>query len=194
MTEPTHQPTPAALVEFPDVTSRMQKALDQLELLQQGGPAASDIIGSGENLPRLWDITTIHDPNLRRDTWNWLEGFVIWFNAQQTWFSYEQIPACWTHHPHLIREIGTLADQRRLAGDATTSRPLDEWHQYSAPAFLERTRAARSSCEDKHTPWPGRPAHKRHVGPELSQVRRDRIEADVAGFRRERSPHLGSSV
>lgn len=182
--------TPDALIEFPDVTSRMQRALDELELLQQGGPAANDIIGSGEILPRPWDITTIHDPDLRRDTWRWLEGFVVWFNSQQTWFSHDQIPACWTQHPHLVREIGTLADQRRIAGDATTSKSLDEWHQYSAPAFLERTRAARTSCEDKHVPWPGRPAHLRHVGQEPSRARQDRIASDVASFTSARQIHL----
>lgn len=194
MTEPIHMTAPTALIEFPDVTSRMADALDKLELLQQGGPAANDINGSGEILPRPWDITTIHDLDLRRDTWKWLEAFVIWFNTQQTWFSHDQIPACWPQHPHLVREIGTLADQRRLAGDATTSRTLDEWHQYSVPAFLERTRPARTSCEDKHIIWPGRPAHLRHIAKEPSRTRQDRIATDVATSATAHQVNLGQSV
>lgn len=171
------------LAEFPEVSYRMQHALNQLELLQLGGPAANEIFASGEILPRPWDPATIHDPDLRNDTWGWLEAFVIWFNTQYTWFSRDQIPPCWAQHPHLVHEIGTLADQRRIAGEAPISTPLDEWHRYTAPAFLERTRPTRTGCEEKHIPWPGRAAHLRHIGRAASQKRGDRITLENSGSR-----------
>ncbi|HSO69990.1 MAG TPA: hypothetical protein VLQ67_10155 [Arachnia sp.] len=55
--------------------------------LARGGEAAKAIIDTGEVLPRIWDITTIADPNLRWDTWTWLDAFVIWLNSQHAWFS-----------------------------------------------------------------------------------------------------------
>ncbi|MCC2592546.1 hypothetical protein LKO27_03815 [Tessaracoccus sp. OS52] len=181
---------PSHLIEFPDVTDRMATVLTQLGMLQQGGRAADVILSTGEILPRLWDLTTIHDPHLRLDTWNWLEKFAIWFNSQQTWFSQDQIPACWTEHPHLVRDIAALADQRRAAGEALTSTPLDEWHRYTVPLFLERTRPARGNCEDKHTPWPGRAAHNRHLNLENQQARRASINADIEALKASHHPTL----
>ena len=71
--------------------------------LARGGEAAKAIIDTGEVLPRIWDITTIADPNLRWDTWTWLDAFVIWLNSQHAWFSADHTPACWPEHPPLIR-------------------------------------------------------------------------------------------
>ena len=172
--------TPTHLTEFPEVTPRMAKVFSQLHMLAIGGHAADEIFGAGEIIPRLWDLTSIHDPDLRFDTWKWLEAFACWFNTQHTWYSHDQIPPCWPEHPHLIRDIATLADQRRTAGEAPTSTPLDEWHRYTTPNFLERTRAARQGCENNHVPWPGKPAHTRHITEVNATKRHNSIAADVA--------------
>ncbi|RMB57851.1 hypothetical protein [Tessaracoccus antarcticus] len=171
--------TPSNLTEFPEATPRMAKVYQQLHMLAIGGRAADEIFGAGEIIPRPWDLTSIHDPDLRFDTWKWLEAFVYWFNTQHTWYSQDQIPPCWPEHPHLVRDISTLADQRRTAGDAPTSTLLDEWHRYTIPNFLERTHTARQGCENSHTPWPGQPAHTRHINQGNTTKRNDTLLADV---------------
>lgn len=172
--------TASRMTEFPDVTPRMAKVFTQLRILAIGGRNAEDLRSDGEIIPRLWDITSIHDPDLRFDTWKWLEAFVYWFNTQHTWYSHDQIPPCWPEHHHLVREIATLADQRRTAGEAPTSTPLDEWHRYTIPNFLERTRTARQGCENDHVPWPGKPAHTRHTSEANTTKRHNNINADIA--------------
>ncbi|RMB57243.1 hypothetical protein EAX62_16000 [Tessaracoccus antarcticus] len=168
------------MTEFPDVTPRMAKVYEQLHKLAIGGHSADEVHGDGEIIPRLWDITSIHDPQLRSETWKWLESFVYWFNTQQTWYSHDQIPPCWPQHPHLVRDIATLADQRRTAGEAPTSTALDEWHRYTIPNFLERTRTARQGCDNDHVPWPGKPAHTRHITETNTTRRHSIIDADIA--------------
>lgn len=155
---------PTQLLPFPEPGPHLADLFDKLDIIQLGGRAANEILGTGEELPHPWDPATITDPTLQAEVWQWLGEFVIWYNHEHTWYSQDQIPACWLLHPHLTREIATIADQRRLAAQAPTSTPLADWHHHALPAFTERTQPTRTGCETRHTPWPGRAAHQRHVG------------------------------
>ena len=165
------------LLPFPDLTQRMLAAYIDLAAFARGGEAAEEIIATGEILPRIWDLTTIADPELRWDTWLWLDAFVLWLNSQHAWYSADHTPACWPEHPPLVRELGTLAFLRFQAGEATGPLPLEEWHRYALPGYLDRTRDQRRACEEKHQPWPGRAAHTRHTNDDAA-ARRLRLFRD----------------
>lgn len=93
------------------------------------------------------------------------------------------IPPCWPQHPHLIHDIGVLADQRRLIALATNSNSLEEWHRYSVPAFLERLAdRVKQHCDDKHQSWPARARFCRHVSQQRVRLQ------DIAGD----GPQVGS--
>lgn len=165
------------LMPFPEPTERMTSVYRQLAILEHGGPEADGLL-DGEVIPQPWDITTIVDPALRFDVWLWLDAVVVWLNSQHGWTQDKHIPACWPKHPNLIHEISTLADQRRIAGEAASSTPLEDWHRYGLHSFLDRTREDRLGCLDKHTTWPGGPNFTRHQSDETIQRRRDLFTAD----------------
>ena len=149
------------LLPFPDPTERMEAALLDLALLSRGGESAAHVMATGEIVPRLWDITTICDPVLLEETWEWLRAFVYWLNSQHAWFSSDLTPSCWEQHPSLVHQLGSLAASRYFAGEATDAAAIEEWHRYALPTFLERTREQRHGCEERHMPWPARAAHQR---------------------------------
>lgn len=152
------------LMAFPEPPETMQLALINLALLGRGGEGAAGFLASAEVLPRPWDITTIADPDLRQDTWRWLDAFVIWLNSQHAWFSSDLTPPCWASHPNLVHQLGTLAATRHHASESTDPTAMEEWHRYALPNYLERTREQRHGCQDKHQPWPARATHIRQLG------------------------------
>jgi hypothetical protein len=89
-------------------------------------------VGAGE-LP--------YPPQLREQLWLWLDAVVGCLVTEYVWEVADTIPACWPQHPHLVREIAVLADQRRRAGHAFTSDALEEWHRYSLATFTERMKS-----------------------------------------------------
>ena len=161
----------STLMPFPDLTERMLASLVDLALLARGGEAAAEVLATGEIPPRIWDITTIADPQLLDDTWTWLAAFVTWLNSQHAWYSADHTPACWPEHPGLVRELSTLAALRYQAGEATDPVPLEEWHRYALPSYLDRTRDQRRTCDERHQPWPGRAAHTRFVSSGAVELR-----------------------
>lgn len=169
----------APLEPFPEPSERMLAALVDLAVVARGGGPAEAILVSGEILPRLWDITSIADPDLRGDTWQWLDACVIWLNSQHAWYSADHTPPCWPEHPGLIRELSTLAALRYQAGEALGPMPLEEWHCHALPSYLDRTADQRRACDEKHQPWPGRAAHSRHTTPNHAMHRRQPIPEHV---------------
>lgn len=133
-------------------------------------------------LPRPWDPATCTDPVLRAGIWQWLERVVIWLNLEYAWGPDEAIPACWPKHPHLVHELAVLADQRRSAGRAPGSGPLEEWHRGALPQFIERMRHRLGPhCQDReHQPWPARSTHVRYLMEPSAQERSRNFAADVA--------------
>lgn len=146
-------------------------------------PAEIADLGPLDQLPRPWDPATITNPALRIEVWRWLDDVVGWINQEYVWETSDLIPPCWPAHPHLVHEIGVLADQRRRAGMAFTSDTLEEWHRYSLPAFLERMKArSRGFCEDGHQPAPGTASTVRYQTPTAHLQRDHRYSTDVAAF------------
>jgi len=107
----------AALVEpFPQVGVLMMRAYADLARVEQAKnlDEVRDL-GPLELLPRPWDVTSCRDAGLRREVWDWLDAVVGWINTQHVWLADSLVPGCWPRHPHLVHEIGCLADQRRRA-------------------------------------------------------------------------------
>ena len=173
---------PDPLVQsFPMPSERVRQACWDLYLSEDGTDEQKERLGEADLLPRPWDIATCTDADLRRDVWHWYEAFVAWFNHEYVWDpAAGMIPPCWPQHPHLVHEIGVLADQRRAIALATNSNSLEEWHRYSVPDFLERLRdRIKQHCDDHHQPWPARARYARHEAD--TTVRASSVEADLSG-------------
>ena len=168
---------------FPAPGPVLRRAFAELAQTANSAPGqAAAAVGDPEDLPRPWDPPTCRGP-LRAEVWAWLDAVVTWLNRAYTWDVTDTIPACWPQHPHLIHELAVLADQRRHAGAALTSDPLEEWHRYTLPAFTDRLRArTRDHCEQGHQPWPARGRHTRHLAdtPHRETVFARDVAADTA--------------
>ena len=168
---------------FPMPTSeRIRAAYWNLYLSENGTDAQKGRLGDATLLPRPWDIATCIDPDLRRDVWEWYEDVVTWFNHEYVWDpAAGLIPPCWPQHPHLIHDIGVLADQRRRAGIDPTSSALEEWHRYGVPGFLERLKTrTKNGCDEHHAVWPMQARYSRHTGRSAAAARRALFDADAA--------------
>lgn len=172
--EPLVQPFP-----MPD-SEIIRVAYWDLFLSENGTDEQKQRLGEAELLPRPWDIATCTDPDLRRDVWQWYEQVVAWFNHEYVWDpAAGLIPPCWPLHPHLIHDLGVLADQRRMIAQATNSNSLEEWHRYSLPAFQERLRErVRQHCDDRHQAWPARARFARYTAD--AGTRTVSVEVDLA--------------
>jgi len=165
---------------FPPVGPAMRLAYRELAIAATGTAEQRRALGDPDLLARPWDLGTCTDPGLRGEVWDWLEAVVIWLNTEYGWDITSMIPPCWPHHPHLVHEIATVADQRRRAGLATGSEALEEWHRYALPAFTDRMRSRlRTHCDEGHQPWPATGRHTRHVSPADVQNRRHAYAGDV---------------
>ena len=160
---------------FPAVGLRMELAYRQLA-------AAADASGSpaAQRLSRPWDVASCADPALRLEVWQWLDEVVDWINSEHVWATDAMIPACWPLHPHLVHDIAVLADQRRTAGFALTSDPLEEWHRYALPAFTERMRQRlKDSCSGDHQLAPGAIRRGQYRNPIAADQRRTWYLRDI---------------
>lgn len=157
-------PEPGPLIlAFPEPGPRLAKAYRDLHIAGNGTPAERQLFGNPALLPRPWEPATCTNPALRAELWDWLEHVVTWFNHELAWQTTQAIPPCWPHHPHLIHDIATLADQRRRAHIALTSDNLTHWQNHTVPAFLDRLHnQVGGLCDNHHQDWPARSRHRRH--------------------------------
>lgn len=171
---------------FPEVGPLMSQAY--YDLYRAETAKSADDLGDLdpiEKLPRPWDIATVANPDLRFEVWGWLDAVVVWLNTECVWDVGDLVPQCWPSHPHLVHELGVLADQRRRAGLAFTSDALDEWQRYTLPSFLDRMRARyRGFCEDGHQPAPGRARIIRYNAPVETDQRGGLFAQDLAAASR----------
>jgi hypothetical protein len=174
---------------FPQPGRRLEQAYRELTIAVDGTKEQKKALGNPWLLPRPWEPDTLTHAPLRRELWDWLEDVVTWLNLEYVWDVGAVIPACWPNHPHLVRELAVLADQRRRAARAFGSDTLEEWHRYALPAFLERMRARiKNHCEDGHQHWPAKGRYARHTGPAARQERQRTFTLDAATSRHEVQP------
>ena len=175
-------PSPGVGVrDFPHFGERMRVAYVDLWLAGAvRDEEQAQTVGVADDLPRPWDPATCHDPQLRREVWHWLDQVVGWINTEYAWNVDGLIPECWYLHPHLVHDLGTVADQRRRAGSAYTSDDLEEWHRYCLPSFLDRMRnRIRSYCDDTHKAHPGRARILRYNATESVRARQTWYDTEV---------------
>lgn len=176
----TEMATPM-VIPCPEPGPLVQLAYRELHLAVNGTAEQKEEIGHPSALARPWDPSTCFDPQLRRQVWAWLDDFVTWLNHEHTWDLAGTVPPCWPDHPHLVRELALLADQRRRATHAMSSDPLEDWHRYALPTFLDRTRMRlRSHCEEVHQPWPGRGRAAKASSSQSHLERNTRFARDLA--------------
>lgn len=160
---PGRPPVPLAL-PFPTPGPLLRQTYRELDQAEHGTDAERVTIERLGPLPRPWDPATITTPALRGELWDWLEQIVCWVNTEYVWDATSMIPSCWPLHPHLVHEIAALADQRHKAGQAYTSDPLEVWHRWTFPGFIDRMQArTRTACDETHQPWPAKGRYARHT-------------------------------
>lgn len=150
--------TPGLLgVAFPPPSPVVVSCLDELRLAAVAPPESDCDLRRLLALPRPWDPPTCPG-ELRRLVYVWLDDVVAWVNEEHTWRTDHVIPICWVEHPHIVHELATVACLRWEAGCAVTPGPLEDWHRYTLPMFLERIaqRIGTTGCPPgRHQPSPG---------------------------------------
>ena len=167
---------------FPMPDSKLiDNAYWDVDRSENGTDTEKRLLGDHNQLPKPWDVATCIEPDLRRDVWDWYDRVVTWFNHEYVWDpAAGMVPPCWPLHPHLIHEIGVIADQRRRIEMATNANALEEWHRYSIPAFLERLqKRAKQHCDEHHQPWPARTRFAHHLATDQANPRAAAFETDV---------------
>lgn len=177
------------MAPFPNPGPLLRLAHRDLLIAATGTKDQVKALGNLSALPRPWDPPTCHDHELRRELWEWLETVVTWLIHEYCWDADDVIPPYWPQHPHLVHDVAVLADQRRRAGLAHTSDPLEDWHRYCLPAFLDRTRArVKDHCQDGHQPWAAHVRYARHTG-RGTLHRQQRYASDLEFVQGSRRPH-----
>jgi len=157
---------------FPLPERLVQSAYRELQIAQYGSAEEQEAVGRPETLDRPWDPPSCK-PAVRQQVWAWLEEVAAWVNHEYGWGVDRLIPACWPAHPPIAHELAMLADQRRTAGIALVSDPLEEWHRYSLPLFLDRMVARLGNrCVTRHEQWPASARYRAYCSDE---TRRERI-------------------
>lgn len=167
---------------FPRPGQRVHIAYRELHLAVNGTAEQKQALGPASQLPRPWDPSTCANPDLRNQLWAWIDDFVLWLNHEHTWDLAGMIPTCWPQHPHLVRELAVLADQRRRAALALNSDPLEDWQRYALPSFAVRMRERIGNhCDEAHQAWPGRGRYTRATSLDQRRERQDVFAADADG-------------
>jgi len=170
---------------FPPPGALVQEALNVLAVVRSGDAELIAELGDLQALPRPWDPDTCTEPVLLgQQLWAWCEQVVTWINHEYMWRPAGMIPSCWPAHPHLARELPPLACQYLAAQDALDPAPLEEWHRYTLPCFLDRAggRLGESSCRDgRHIDWPAASRYAAHTSPEALTWRQQQISGTIPG-------------
>lgn len=166
---------------FPEPGNALRTAMEQLQWALINPPDTEEKFRALAALPRPWDPATCTG-RMRAQLWQWLDSVAIWINEQHLWnVTSPGVPSCWPAHPHLVHDLATVASARYLAGFAFAPAPLDEWHRYCLPAFLDRlAERLGDGCQPgKHTT---RARHERdlvHTEHRSARARAERFKSDV---------------
>jgi hypothetical protein len=146
-------------------------AATNLVLARSGTKEQKAKLAPFEDLPRPW-IPFSCPASLLKELLPWLEDVAGWLNHDYSWRILRPIPDCWPAHPHIVHELAGLAWLRVLADEALDPGPLEDWHRYALPSFLNRlTERLGESCSTEHDDWPGSTRHTRYWSDEAKQVR-----------------------
>lgn len=168
------------VLPFPTPGPRIALAYKELNIAINGTDEEKKALGPIFNLPKPWDPETCQDPELRNEVWAWLEEVVTWINHEYAWDVAPLIPSCWPLHPHIVHEVAVVADQRRRTMFGVTSDPLEEWHRYVLPSFVDRMRSRlKDHCTDGHKGWPSRGRYTRHISEDSLEERENVYAADL---------------
>jgi hypothetical protein len=164
---------------FPSPSLALVAVLDELRLAAASPPTTKKELDRLATLPRPWDPAACpHE--LRTVIYIWLDDVAAWINEEHTWRVDRMIPICWTQHPHIVHELGTLASVRWEASYAITPDALENWHHYALPLFLERIaqQIGSTGCPPgRHQPQPGDSRNTLYRDTdEVVQRRRRRVE------------------
>lgn len=180
---------------FPEPGPATHAIMVQLHLASVVPPNDEEAVHVLSQMPRPWDPSSCTG-RLRSELWEWFELVAIWVNEQYLWnVTRLGIPECWPAHPHLVHDLAVLACGRYYTRLAVTPAPLEEWHRYTLPGFLERLQdRLGDACQPgKHQP---RPRHERDIAHSATPARRRRTQRylddaeqaeEVAASPRERS-------
>jgi len=171
------------ILGFPAPGTRILKAYADVWEAQNGSAEQKKKLDHPSDLPRPWDPATCLDPELRWELWVWLDEVAEWINSEYVWEASGDgcIPDCWPLHPHIVHELGVVADQRRRAGQASKSDLLENWHKYVLPGFMDRMKQRlKQSCDDDHQPWPARGRYTRYTGEAGCELRLRAFKSDSA--------------
>lgn len=169
------------VLPFPSPGPAVALAYRELHLMVNGTPEQKAALGkaSPAEMPRPWVPESCHD-ELREDLWEWYERVATWLNHEYSWDPAPLIPSCWPLHSHIVHELAVLADQRYKARVAFTSDPLEDWHRYTLPAFIDRMLGRlKEHCADGHKQWPSHGKHKRFINDDAVAAREDIYVADL---------------
>lgn len=172
---------PVLVRPFPQVGPLMREAYEDLRHVEQSTDLSlNHALGSIDDLPRPWLPATCGSVDLREEVWDWLDAVVDWLNTEYVWLGEDAIPGCWPLHPHLVHELGVVADQRRRATLTLNSDLMEEWHRYCLPAFFDRLRArTRGTCETGHTEPPAAARQTRYRSASERERRAGWYRADL---------------
>lgn len=161
---------------FPKPPGVIACALDELRIAAVSADETEHEARRVALLPRPWDPADCPS-EIRRNVYTWLDDVVAWINEEHTWRTDRIIPICWDRHPHIVHELATLACLRWEATFARTPSPLENWQQFTLPAFLIRVveRIGETGCPPgRHQPNPGEGRNVIYRDPEEAPRRRDR--------------------
>ncbi len=150
---------------FPRPGPVLQLAYRELRLAAEGDDVARRELGDLARLPRPWIPATLRGQQERLELWTWLEAAVVWLNHEFVFDPADAVPACWPRHAHLVHELAVLVDGRYRCEIALNSTPLEEWHRYALPAFIDRMKhRVGAHCESGHPEqWPAAARFRTHL-------------------------------
>ena len=143
-------------------------------------------------LPRPWDPAACTGP-LREEIWHWLDRVAIWINTQHLWnVASPGIPECWPAHPHLVNDLAVLACARYYTRYASPG-PLDAWHRYDLPMFLDRLehRLGEGCPPGRHSPRPREDRDRRLLGEDHRRRQESVFRGDLLAGAVNGSPRHG---
>jgi len=173
---------PGLLVEpFPEPGTLVRTSMEKLQIASQEVPTDPEALQELGMMPRPWEPATCGQ-EMREELWEWLDDVAKWVNREHLWaVTRPGIPECWPAHRHIVHDLAVLACSRYYVTYAVTPGPLEDWHRYQLPAFLQRLqdRLDGQGCQPgKHEARPRAVRDDAFIAAEAIELRQDAFEGD----------------